>query len=213
MAQDERADLVQLLAELRPEQWNDATLCADWQVRDVAAHVISYDELTAFEHVKTLVVDARFDVDRFNAICLRPYERLSTPQLRNAMIDHVQPRGYMAVFSGIGLLDAMIHTQDIRRPLGRPRSIPVERLCSALQCCLYVPLLRAAWRSRGLRLIATDADWTYGRGLEVRAPGEALLMSLAGRRDAFDQLTGPGVAELLRRCTAAPPEQRRGPLR
>jgi len=93
----------------------------------------------------------------------------------------------------------MIHQQDIRRPLGRNRTIPAERLRSALQRSLYVPILKTAWRSRGLRLIATDVDWTHGSGPEVRAPGEALLMSLAGRGTALNELAGPGAPILLHR--------------
>ena len=50
-----------------------------------------------------------------------------------------------------------------------------------------------AWRSRGLRLIAPDVDWTHGHGPEVRGGGAALLMSLAKGRAAFDELTGPGL--------------------
>ncbi|MGE2714416.1 hypothetical protein ACQI4L_10195 [Mycolicibacterium litorale] len=111
-----------------------------------------------------------------------------------------QPRGYMAAFGGtIGLLDAMIHQQDIRRPLGIARIIPPERLRTALQRSLYVPILCSAWRGRRLRLIATDVDWTHGSGPEVRAPGEALLMSLAGRPSVFGELSGPGAPTLLDR--------------
>jgi hypothetical protein len=35
--------------------------------------------------------------------------------------------------------------------------------------------------------------------MEVRAPGEALLMSLAGRRAAFNELNGSGLNTLLHR--------------
>lgn len=96
----------------------------------------------------------------------------------------------------------MIHQQDIRRPLGIPRVIRPERLRTAVQRSLYVLILGSAWRGRGLQLIATDLDWRYGSGPEVRAPGEALLMSLAGRSDAFGELSGPGAAIFLRRLRA-----------
>lgn len=49
------------------------------------------------------------------------------------------------------------------------------------------------------RLIATDIDWAYGEGLEVAGPGEALLMAMAARPDALNQLTGPGKALLAQR--------------
>lgn len=45
LAQDERADLAGFLAGLAPERWDAPTLCSRWRVRDVVAHIISYDDL------------------------------------------------------------------------------------------------------------------------------------------------------------------------
>jgi hypothetical protein len=65
-----------------------------------------------------------------------------------------------------------------------------------LDFALFAPTIRGAWRARGVRLVATDLDWTHGRGAEVRGSGEALLMVMAGRRAALDDLDGPGKAKL-----------------
>jgi hypothetical protein len=46
---------------------------------------------------------------------------------------------------------------------------------------------------RGLRLVATDLDWSHGSGPEVRGPGEALMVALAGRPLALAALAGDGV--------------------
>ncbi|MDT5402209.1 MAG: hypothetical protein QOH27_1467 [Mycobacterium sp.] len=163
MVRAEREDLADLLAELTPVQWTHDTLCAGWRVRDVAAHVISYDDLTVPRFAKRRIVDARCSMDRFNALCIDSYACFTTPDLVDLIHRRAQPRGYMAAFGGtIGLLDAMIHHQDIRRPLGRPRTIPIERLRTALQRSLYVPILCTAWRSRGL---PTDR---YRRRLDPR---------------------------------------------
>lgn len=200
MVRAEREDFAKMLSELAPNQWGHRTLCSRWRVRDVAAHVISYDDLTFRQIVKRRVLDARGSMNRFNTICIDSYAYLTAAELVELIYRRVYPRGYMAAFGGtIGLLDAMIHQQDIRRPLDIHRTIPSERLRTALQRSLYVPILRTAWRSRGLRLIATDANWTHGSGPEVHAPGEALLMSLAGRRAAFNELAGPGAHILLHR--------------
>jgi len=59
--------------------------------------------------------------------------------------------------------------------------------------------LRARSRIRGLRLQATDLDWAFGKGPEVRGPGEALLMAMAGRRQAVGELTSPGQPRLAAR--------------
>jgi hypothetical protein len=57
-------------------------------------------------------------------------------------------------------------------------------------------------RVRDVRLVATDVDWTFGRGPEVRGTAEALLMAVAGRRTVADELTGPGRERLARRLAA-----------
>jgi uncharacterized protein (TIGR03083 family) len=203
MVRGEREDLATLLIDLNPAQWNHPTLCSQWRVRDLAAHVISYDGLSYAQIAKRRIIDASGSMDRFNAIAIAEYADLGTAQLVDLIRQRTQPRGYMAAFGGtIGLLDAMIHQQDIRRPLGIPRVIPPERLRTALQRSLYAPILCSAWRGRGLQLIATDLDWRYGSGPEVRAPGEALLMSLASRSDAFGELSGPGAATFLCRLRA-----------
>jgi hypothetical protein len=50
-----------------------------------------------------------------------------------------------------------------------------------------------------VRLIATDSDWSYGKGPEVRGPGEALLMVMAGRPAALRDLEGAGTSTLVAR--------------
>jgi hypothetical protein len=53
-------------------------------------------------------------------------------------------------------------------------------------------------QARGVRLVATDLDWSHGNGPEVRGSGEALLMAMAGRPAALDDLDGPGKAKLAK---------------
>jgi len=43
MATAERTDLADFLVTLTPEQWEAPSLCEDWRVRDVVAHVMSFD--------------------------------------------------------------------------------------------------------------------------------------------------------------------------
>ena len=54
-------------------------------------------------------------------------------------------------------------------------------------------------RVSGVRLVATDSDWTHGDGPEVRACTEALLLLLYGRAPSADEVTGPGAATVLAR--------------
>ncbi|MGB8406349.1 MAG: maleylpyruvate isomerase family mycothiol-dependent enzyme [Mycobacterium sp.] len=198
MACAERQDLVDLLGGLTAEQWDQPSLCTGWRVRDVAAHIIGYDELTGAETVREFVRGALLP-PRINATVLARHEGRSTGELCEAMAEHVVPRGLTTGFGGlIALSDGMIHHQDIRRPLGLSRDIPHDRLAAALDFARYAPLLRGIWRARGVRLVADDLEWSFGRGPQACGPGEALLMVMAGRPCAINDLTGPGVDRLRR---------------
>jgi uncharacterized protein (TIGR03083 family) len=199
LAQEERADWAAFLATLSPQQWEAPTLCEGWRVRDVVAHALSYDELNPRD-LLARVVKGRFLLNRINAAGVTDYSRRSPDELLDLLNAHLEPRGLPAAFGGrIALLDGLIHHQDIRRALGRPRDIPPERLAAALRFALLAPPIGAPWRARRLRLVATDLDWTAGRGPEVRGPAEAILMAVAGRRSPLGELEGPGQAILAKR--------------
>jgi uncharacterized protein (TIGR03083 family) len=199
LARAEREDFAAFLETLTPQQWGAPTLCDKWNVRQVAAHAISFDELSGGQlvgrFVKGLLV-----VDRINDIGVADYADRSPEQLVALIREYAHPHGLTAGFGGrIALTDNMIHQQDIRRALDIPRTIPAERLRTALEFALYAPTIRGAWRTRGVRLVASDSDWSHGTGAEARGPGEALLMVMAGRRDALKDLSGAGADRLVRR--------------
>jgi uncharacterized protein (TIGR03083 family) len=195
-AAHERAELVALLEQLTPDQWESASLCPAWRVRDVATHVFSYDELSRRGLVARFI-RGPFHRGGANAVGLADYAEQTPADLLDLARRCVQPRGLPAGFNGgIALSDGMIHHQDIRRPLGIPRDIPADRLRAALEFAQYAPVIRGFWHRRGLRLIATDVDWSTGSGPEVRGPGEAILLAIAGRDAVVAELDGPGLATL-----------------
>lgn len=117
---------------------------------------------------------------------------------------HLTPRGLTAGFGGrIGLTDAIMHHQNIRRPLGRERTIPPERLIGALDFALTAPTLPSRRPLRDLQLTAADLPWTHGTGPRLKGPAEALLMTIAGRTSAHSELSGPGRTVLDGRMTAS----------
>jgi len=63
----------------------------------------------------------------------------------------------------------------------------------------FAPPIGASKRIGGLRLVATDLDWTVGKGPVVEGPAESLLMALAGRRGVATELTGPGQPTIAER--------------
>jgi uncharacterized protein (TIGR03083 family) len=197
MARAERADLADFLATLTPHDWEAPSLCTKWTVKDVVAHVISYEELGVAGLVKRF---AKGWVVRANQVGVDEFSALSPEQLLDFLRGHLEPRGLTAGFGGmIALVDGTIHHQDIRRSLDRPRTVPADRLRRVLGLVPGNPRLGAGRRIRGLRLRATDVDWTHGQGPEVRGPGEALLMAMAGRPAALAELEGPGRDTLAHR--------------
>ena len=199
LAREERADFAAFLATLSPQQWQAPTLCAGWLVRDVVALVISYDDLDT-RRLLAWVIQGRLRLEGINAAALARYNTRRPEELLALLTDHPQPRGVPAVLGGrVGLVEALIHQQDIRRPLGLPRTIPPERLLPALRTALITPDIGNVWRIRGVRLVATDLAFTAGIGPEARGPAEALLMTIAGRRGVAGELSGPGQRKLARR--------------
>jgi uncharacterized protein (TIGR03083 family) len=201
-ARAERADLAAFLESLSPEQWEAPTLCSEWRVRDVVAHVLSYDELTPGGLMRRFA-EGWFVPDRVNAVGVAEYNGRTPDELVALLEAHLDPSGLPAAFGGMpALLDGMIHHQDMRRPLGMPRDIPPDRLLPTLRCAWTAPAVRGVWRARGVRLVATDVDWSAGKGPEVHGRGEALLMAMAGRRGVVAELSGPGQPKLAHRIEA-----------
>lgn len=198
MAAVERGELADFLQTLGPEHWASPSLCTGWTVRDVVTHMIGYDELGWLGTIG-LFARSGFSLKRSNG--KRVGGSAHEPaELIDLLRKHQRPRGVTGAFGGfIALVDGTVHHQDIRRALGKPREIPADRLRATLRLALRARPIRAAQRARGLGLVASDVDWKHGDGPEVRGPGEALLMAMAGRADALPELTGPGVATLAQR--------------
>lgn len=197
LAHEERSDLAIFLATLTPQDWQAPSLCAKWTVKDVVAHVISYDELSPLGLAKRF---AKGWLLRANEVGVAEYRAKSTDELLTILREHLRPSGLTAGVGGmIGLVDGTIHHQDIRRALGRPRTVPAHRLVRILPLVPSNPRLGAGRRIRGLHLRATDVDWEHGDGPEVTGTGEALLLAMTGRRQAAEELTGPGAPTLLGR--------------
>lgn len=198
LAGAERRDLADFCSGLSEADWDAPSLCAGWRVRDVVAHVVSYEGVGLAGFAGRLV-RARLDPHRANREAVSQLAERDPAQLLERLRGAQEPTGLLTAFGGrIVLADTLIHHQDLRRPLGVPREVPAERLLVALPLAMLAPVVGGAWHVRGVRLIATDLDWSWGAGPEARGPGEAVLMAAAGRRGAAGDLHGPG-ADLLRR--------------
>ena len=202
LARDERADLAAFLSTLTPQQWQAPTLCTQWRVRDVVAHIISYDDL-GVRALVAVAARARFRPGRINDAALARYDQYTPEQLVALLAGNLQPRGQPAALGGkAGLVETLIHHQDIRRALAQPRAIPAGRLRPALHTALIAPDIARFWPLRGVRLVATDLRFSFGVGPLAAGTGEALLMTIAGRRGVISELSGPGQARLAARIGA-----------
>jgi uncharacterized protein (TIGR03083 family) len=77
LARDERTELADLLATPTPTQWNAPSLCAGWRVRDVVAHMFSYEELGVGGLVGRFIRGGVLP-DRVNAVGVSAYADRST---------------------------------------------------------------------------------------------------------------------------------------
>ena len=169
LAQEERAELLALLRGLTDDQWNAQSLCTQWRVRDVATHVVSYDELSTPTLVGTFVRGG-LRVSAVNAVALKRYRDLEPAAIIDLLARNLRPSGLPKGFGGgIALTDGTIHHQDIRRALDLPRTIPAHRLAPVLDFALGAPTLPAKKNAKGLTLTATDVDWTSGEGQKSAA--------------------------------------------
>ena len=199
LASAERQAFLDLVRDLGPDEWEHPSLCEHWSVREVVAHVLSYDERSRLGTV-ALFLRGGLRPGRVNDVALRDYGDLTPAELVTLFERCVEPRGPPAALgSGIALADGLIHQQDVRRPLGRLRDLPAEPLRATLDIALTAPTLPARSLRKGLRLEASDLDWASGEGELVRGPAEAVLMAVAGRAVALPELEGGGVTTLAGR--------------
>jgi uncharacterized protein (TIGR03083 family) len=202
MYAEERADIHDFLASLTPEQWDAPSLCAGWQVRDVAVHLLVDGAVQQLGVPRALVMAARFrfSVHRINGWWVERNRGRPTDSIVADFAGPWRP-GMVSNRLGpeVGMRATVIHHQDMRRPLGMPRVIPEERLRAALDVILTPrgsTNLGSFQRSEGIALRATDVDWSWGQGPEVSGPAESILMTLAGRPSALADLDGEGIPAL-----------------
>ncbi|MFJ3520546.1 MULTISPECIES: maleylpyruvate isomerase family mycothiol-dependent enzyme [unclassified Streptomyces] len=197
MVHAERAALIEDLERLGPEQWRQPSLCEGWTVHDVVAHLVDTARTTRLGFV-TGLVRARFDFDRQNARGIE-HARGATPHETLQRLREAAPRTSTPPAPlDSRLVEEIVHGEDIRRPLGLTRRYPQEAVVRALRLQTRTPASFGGAKElvTRVRLTAKDADLAIGSGPEARGPALSLLMAVAGRRVALNDLTGPGVAAL-----------------
>jgi len=204
LVRTERLALIDLLETFGDAEWSTPSLCSAWRVQEVAAHLAWAPALPVLAGLPGLV-RAGFNLNRFIADSAVRWSPRGRPaileQLRSNAATGVRPFGMPPEAA---LADAIIHGLDIRRPLGLTHPVPEDAFrvvadwCAGLGWPAGIPVGGSVKRRiAGLRLVATDADWSHGRGDEVRGGREALLLALHGRPVRPGELTGPGASRVI----------------
>lgn len=202
MTHTERAALADDLADLDERQWRTQSLCGQWTVEDVVAHLTAAAS-TGPSRWLSSVLRARFDFDKHNNRLLAAH-RGATPahtleRFRAVVTSTTAAPGPAAAWLG----EVIVHAQDIRRPLGLPRTPSTD---ATTEVARFYAQRNFAVPSRstvaGLRLEATDGPFTTGTGPLTTGTTLALTMAMAGRPAYCDDLTGPGLPTLRGRLTA-----------
>ena len=191
----ERAALAQDLAGLSPAQWTTGSLCAEYTVREVVAHLTAAASLSPARWLAG-VIRCRFDFDAQNACRLAQQlgadHGETLERFRRAVTSTTKPP--VPVVAALG--EVIVHGEDIRRPLQIERDYPIATLTHVAEYYhrtnMTVPSKR---RTQGLRLSATDGPFTGGApdGALVSGSTLALVMAMAGRSAYNAQLTGEGA--------------------
>lgn len=198
---EERRRLGRDLEAISAEQWQVPSLCAGWSVHDVLAHLIDSATTSRLGFARQLI-RAGFDFDRANDSGIRTHQaadaRVTLARFRAVVGRTDTPPGPLET----RLVEAYVHGEDIRRPLGVRVSYPHEHAVAALD---YLARASAGMgggrdRVRGLRLVPDETDRRIGDGAEVRGPAISLLLAVSGRQVAPDEITGPGAPALAARA-------------
>jgi len=197
---DERKALAADMKSRSGEEWAMGSLCSQWTVRDVLAHLTSAASLTPPAFFGKLVGSGfSFDKVQESGVAAHrgssPAETMTNFEAIVTSVKH--PPGPADTWLG----ETIVHAEDIRRPLRIEHRYPADAVVRVADFYQGSNLLIGSKRRiEGLTLRATDADWSHGTGPEVSGPILSLVLAMTGRKEPLDDLTGDGVATLRSRA-------------
>lgn len=191
---DERRRIANLIGELDPTQLATASLCAGWDTKTVAAHLVSViaDGFWRFQLMALRCGGINNAIDAL----ARQRAELPAQQIADALRERADHRLSPPITGPLsGLTDVLVHGADIMIPLDLrfnpdPRSVALALdFLTGLWPLGFVP----RGRLRGISLCASDIDRTWGMGAQIRGPAAALMIAACGRTAQFHLLDGPGL--------------------
>lgn len=201
MVEADRRALADYLEGLSPEQWATDSLCEGWTVEDTAAHMLVIPTVpkgTIFLNF----LSSGFNLAKFTAKMIRRIRSEKSPaEIAAAMRDAAGSQSTPPGLKPMGILaETLVHSGDISVPVGQPLAFPADHYVAGAEYLKDVqPALGCRKRIEGLRLQATDAEWSHGDGPLVEGPIQHLVLAMTGRKAVLDHLSGDGVATLRTR--------------
>ena len=196
---EQRNKLGDLLETLSDAEWETPSLCPGWQVRDVVAHCIQTHLVTPWSLIGDLISSGfSFQTRNDRGVARRrsqsPSELLS--DYRATAGRDSAPPGQLTY----ALVEAVIHGEDIARPVGRRIDVAPQSLVTVVEICRTTdPIHHGKERSVGLTLRSSDVAWSAGTGPEVTGPLASIILAITGHQSALDDLSGEGLDALRSR--------------
>jgi uncharacterized protein (TIGR03083 family) len=195
----ERKALASDLQGVPPAAWDTESWCQQWTVRDVLAHMTATSRMSSSSFF-TKMLGSGFSLSKLQAKDIAAERGASPEDTLSRFTAQVDSKGRPPGPLDTMLGEVIVHSQDIRRPLGIAHEYPSDAIVRTADFYKNSNLIIGTKRRiSGLSLQATDADWKYGDGPTVSGPMMDLLMAMTGRKPALEGLQGDGVATLASR--------------
>lgn len=196
---DERQRLATDLNDLDEASWTRPTLCGEWTVEDVVAHLTAAANIGRWRWVRS-VLGARFDFDLHNARRLEEFRGSdhagTLDNFRHSCTLRIQPARPTWAWLG----EVIVHSADIRISLGIA-TLPDQATVDYLAACFAEKNFTVPSRdnAKGMTLISTDGDFRHGDGPTVLGRSIDLVLAMAGRPAAVERLSGEGLETMTQR--------------
>lgn len=201
----ERRQLAADLSALRKDQWRLPSLCPGWSIHDVLAHLVDTARTSRLSFTRGLLA-ARLSFDRANENAISREKRQKPQDTIEALKQAADLTRTPPAKLATRLVEAIVHGEDIRRPLGITGSYPESAIVQALEYQLHTPVSFGGGRERlaGLRLIDRKTGASWGQGDEVEADAIELLLAVSGRPVFQEKLKGFGASQLVAAAAVTP---------
>jgi uncharacterized protein (TIGR03083 family) len=191
----ERRALADALDALTPEQWQGETMCAGWTAGHVLAHLTMPFRISGPDFMAGLR-ECGGDFTTYSDQIASRDSQIPQAELVGVLRDNAKNPWSPP---GGGLVGALshdvIHGLDITWPAQAEYPIPESALTAVLDSIISpgsethfgVPI-------KGVRISATDLEWTRGDGAPLAGRARDLVLLLAARRMPRDRFDGAGLA-------------------